>query len=415
MAKRILLAALITLVAVGLAVSAAGELHGRSWFDVTLDPDVGFTGMDYGLELAYTVRGFTFGADSLFVLPGQWVWQAFTAVGQLGGFSAHATALLGGDIAKSLYAETIMTFSMAEIDFALHAAQLSEYVHGGPADGAAIRVAGTVGSFGIVSVTEFGAQIEDDEFGGITIVHAATGRERHYLTDPRVVGEGFTGQKFTIDHFNFCCGEDITATVYIDSDGLDYISFGVEDLMVSNLRWLAIDVQLKFELQTKSLLVTPKLVLGDIAGFELYVGYTPTAGGMGVDAIDVNGIEVTCQIGPVTVRDVSLFAPCDLALTTERYGSRVLPIVDILASGMDYYPDYWEIFSISYAGPACCVGETNFLANVYFNDASTSLFDWAMTHVEAMMPFGDSLRFTFGMEVTQTGLEYLGFGFEVIW
>jgi hypothetical protein len=415
MTKRIVLLVLVGIVGVGLTVSASGELHGRSWFDVMLDPSVGFTGMDYGIELDYIVGGFTFSSDSLFVLPGQWVWQGFTAVGELGGFGAYATALLGGDIAKSLYAETIMTFSIAGIDFALHAAQLSEHVHGGPADGAALRVAGSVGSFGIVSVTEFGAQIEDNEFGGITIVHAATGRERHYLTDPRVVGEGFTGQKLTINHFVFCCGEDITATAYIDCDGLDYISFGVEDLMVSNLQWLAIDVQLKFELQTKSLLVTPKLVLGDIACFELYVGYTPTGGAVGVDTIDVNGLELVCQIGPVTVRDVSLFAPSDLALTTERYGSRVLPIVDILASGMDYYPDYWEMFSIAYAGPACCAGEYNFLANVYFDHNSTSLFDWAMTHIEAMMPFGESLVFTFGMEVTQTGLEYLSFGFEARW
>ncbi len=415
MKKRILIATLVAIVGIGLTVSAAGEMHGRSWFVVLLDPAVGFTGMDYGLDLSYTIGGFTFGADSLFVLPGQWIWQGFTAVGELGGFGAYATALLGGDIAKTLYAETIMTFSMAGIDFALHAAQLSEHVHGGPADGAALCVAGSVGSFGIVSVTEFGAQIEDDDFGGITIVHAATGRERHYLTDPRVVGEGFTGQKFTINHFDFCCGEEITMTTYITCAGLDYVSFGVEDLLIPNLPWLAVDAELKFELQTKSLMITPKLVLGDIACFQLYAGFTPTAGGMGVDTIDINGIELVCQIGPVTVRDVSLFAPCDLALTTELYGSRVLPIVDILAAGMDYYPDYWEMFSIAYAGPACCVGEYNFLANIYFDTDSTSLFDWAMTHIETMMPFGDSLAFTFGMEVTQTGLEYLGFGFAVTW
>ncbi|MCK5827638.1 hypothetical protein KAH43_03850 [Candidatus Bipolaricaulota bacterium] len=415
MTKRLLLALLIGIVSIGLTVSAAGTLHGRSWLDVTLDPDVGFTGMDYGLELAYTVGGFAFSTDSLFVLPGSWVWQGFTAVGQLGGFSAHASALLGGDIAKSLYAETIMTFSMAGIDFAFHAAQLSEHVHGGAADGAAIRAAGSVGAFGIVSVTEFGAQIEDDDFGGITIVHAATGRERHYATDPRVVGEGFTGQKFTINHFNFCCAEEITFTAYITCAGFDYASFGVEDLLIGNLPWLTLDAELKFELEAKSLLVTPKLVLGDIACFELYAALDNAANVLSIEGINLQGISLECQIGPVTVRDVSLFAPCDLALTTERHGSQVLPIVDILAQGMDYYPDYFEMFSIAYAGPACCEGEYNFLVNVYFDEDSTSLFDWAMTHVETMLPYGESLAFTFGMEVTADGLEYLGFGFEITW
>ena len=415
MTKRLLLMLLIGIVSIGLTVSAAGTLHGRSWLDVTLDPDVGFTGMDYGLELAYTVGGFTFSSDSLFVLPGQWVWQGFTAVGELGGFGAYATALLGGDIAKSLYAETIMTFSMAGIDFALHAAQLSEYVHGGAADGAALRMAGSVGAFGIVSVTEFGAQIEDDDFGGITIVHAATGRERHYVTDPRVVGEGFTGQKLTLSHFDFGCTEEITITVYFTCEGFDYASFGVEDLLIGNLPWLALDAELKFELQEKSLEITPKLVLGDIACFELYANLDNEVDVLSIDAIRFDGISLECQIGPVTVRDVSLFSPCDLALTTERYGSQVLPIADILAQGMDYYPDYFEMFSIAYAGPACCEGEYNFLANVYFSEDSTSLFDWAMTHIETMLPYGESLAFKFGMEATQTGLEYLGFGFEIAW
>ena len=82
---------------------------------------------------------------------------------------------------------------------------------------------------------------------------------------------------------------------------------------------------------------------------------------------------------------------------------------------MDYYPDYFEMFSIAYAGPVCCTGQHTFLANVYFDETSTSLFDWAMTHIEARMPFADSLSFTLGMEVTDDGLDYLGFGFEVTW
>ncbi len=413
MKKRILIAALVGIVTIGLTLSAAGTFSGRSWFEVTLDPNVGFTGMDFGIETVYTIGGFTLGADSLFVLPGQWVWQGFTVSGQMGAFSTQANILMGGAPADYLYAETIMNVSMVGIDFAFHAAQLSAAVHGGPANGVAIRMASSVADFDIISVTEFGAQIEDDDFGGISIVHAATGRERHYLTDPRVMGEGFTGQKFSLTHFDFCCSEEITTTLYITCDGFDYVSFRIEDLLITNLSRLTVDAELKFEMQTKSLLITPKLVLGDVACFELYVGFTPSVGAVGIDTINIDGISLECQIGPVTVRDVSLFAPYNLALTTERHGSVVMPIADILAKGIEYYPDYWEMFSIAYAGPACCVGEYNFLVNVYFDEDSTSLFDWAMTHVETMLPFGDS--FTFGMEVTPDGLDHLGFGFEVSW
>lgn len=415
MTKRIILVTLVGIVSIGLALSAAGTLSGRSWFDVTLDPDVGFTGMDLGLEIDYEIGAYTFRADSLFVLPGIWVWQGFTAAGQLGAFSTEANILFGGSTADYLYGETIMNVSLGGIDFSFHAAQLSSAVDGGAASGAAIRMAGSAGSFGIVGVTEFGAQIEDDDFDGISIVHAATGRERHYLTDPRVAGEGFTGQKFTLSHFDFCCSEEITMTVYFTCVGFDYISFGVEDLLISNLSWLAVDAELKFEMEEKSLALTPKLVLGDIACFDLYAALDNEVDALSIEAIKINGISLECQIGPVTVRDVSLFAPCDLALTTERYGSVVLPIADILAKGMDYYPDYWEMFSIAYAGAGCCEGEYNFLANVYFDEESTSLFDWAMTHIEATIPFGNSLALTLEMEVTQTGSDYLGFGFEATW
>ncbi len=415
MKKRILIALLVSIVSIGLAASAAGTLGGRSWFEVMLDPDVGFTGMDFGIELSYSVSGFTFAADSLFVLPGHWVWQGFTAVGQVGGFTAYATALLGGDLAASLYAETIMTFSMAGIDFEFHAAQLSDDVYGGPAEGAALRVFGTVGAFGITSVTELGAHIEDDDFDGITIVHTATGRQRHYATDPRVMGEGFTGQKLTIEHFNFCCEEQITATAYFDCEGFKYVNFGVEDLAIGNLPWLFVDAQLKFELQTKSLAITPRLALGDIACFELYAALSNKANPLSIGGIKINGFSLECQLGPVTVRDVTLLGGCDLGLTTESYGSQVLPIVEILDEGMDYYPDYFEMFSIAFAGPACCVGEYNFLANVYFSEDSTSLFDWAMMHVETMLPFGDSLAFTLCIEVSEDGFDHFGFGFEVTW
>jgi len=415
MTKRILIALLVGVVGIGLTVSAAGVLGGHSWFEVMIDPNAGFSEMDFGIELAYTLGGFTFTSDSLFVLPGQWVWQGFTAVGQLGGFTAYATALLGGSVAASLYAEVIMELSIAGVDLAFHAAQLSDNVHGGPAHGAALRVAGLVGLFDIVSVSEFGAQIEDDDFGGISIVHAATGRERHYVTDPRVLGGGFTGQKFIIEHFNFCCEEAITATAYFDCDGLDYVSFSIEDLLIGNLPWLAIDAELKFELQTKSLAITPKIVLGDILCFELYSTLDNKINVLSLDAIEIGGISLERKIGSVTVRDVTLFVLGDFGLTTERYGSVVMPIVDILTQGIDYYPDYFEMFSIAYTGNACCNGEYGFLANVYFDENSTSLFSWAMMHVEARIPFGDSLLFSFGMEVAEAGWQYLALGFEVTW
>jgi hypothetical protein len=186
------------------------------------------------------------------------------------------------------------------------------------------------------------------------------------------------------------------------------------DLQAEHLPWLLLDAELVFESQTKTLLVEPRLELGDFACIEVYgdlVLGSPTQ----FDGFRFTAIEVTCELGPVTVREVSLFAPCHVALTTEAYGSQLVYIDDALANGWEDYPDYWEMLSISFVGDACCEGEFSFLLNVYFDEDSTSLFDWAMTSVRAHLPLGEQLSFTLGFKATEAGAEYVAFGFDLSW
>ena len=253
MTKRILLIMLVGFVGIGLVSFADGAFSGSSWSGLVFDPDVGFTDIDLGLEATYVIGDVAFSADSLVTLRGQWIWQGFAATGEVGAFHAQVHVLFSGSAAAYLYGEIILNASIAGVDFAFYSAQLADTVYGGAADGFAIQAAGSVGSFGMVSVTEVGAQIEDDDFTGISIVHTSTGRERHYMTNPCVVGQGFTGQKFTLSHFDFGCSEEITVTVYFTCDGFDYARVSVEGLTISNLAWLVIDAELKFELEEKSL------------------------------------------------------------------------------------------------------------------------------------------------------------------
>ena len=409
-------ALLVTLALVGLAFSvlAASTLSGTSWLDVIINPQVGFDDMSFGTEIVYGFEGLTITSDTLYVLPNMWVWQGFGAVGSFGLFGMEANVLFG-ETAQHLYTEAILTLTIAGIDVEFHSAQLGAGVFGGPADGWAIRASADLGIFTFTSDTEFGAQIEDSAYSGITIYHAATGLMRHYATDPRVPGQNFTGQKFTISTLKFCCSDTITATLYMSCDGFEYLSLAATDILVPTLPWLTLDVELVYELQTKTLTLTPGLDLGDILCFDLYADLIYGATIRDISGIQITGLEIVCQLGSVTLRDVALFGPTR-GITTEAYGSLVLPVADILASGMDYYPDYWQMLSIVYGDvDDCCGGTISFIANTYFDDTASSLFEVALFHLEATIPYGEALWYTFGLEAKPTGIDWMKLGFGVNW
>jgi hypothetical protein len=342
------------------------------------------------------------------------VWQGFSAVGRFGPYALATNALFGPSTTDYLYAEAIVELSLVGIHLAWHAAQLSDAVLGGPADGWAVRIAGSVGPLDLVSISEFGARIEDDEFDGITIVHAATGLERHYATDPVVPGRGFTGEKLSVRGLSFGC-VDLDATLYLTSTGFESVSLGASGIEVGGLSWLTFDVELTFEPQTKSLAVTPRLSLAEAACVALYAELDWDAASASIDGIGLYGIELIGRFGPVTVRDVAVFDLDRYAITSEAYGSVVERLIDAIEDGHDVYPDYWELLSIAYRGAGCCGETTSFLVDVYFDEASSGLFDWAMTYVEATIPFADALSFTLRMELRPAGVDSLAFGVEVRW
>jgi hypothetical protein len=352
-------------------------------------------------------------------MPADWVWQGFTATWNQIPFDVYGHMLFGGTTADYLYSEWIAEFLFGALFVEFHGAYLGSVVLGGPAAGWAVRASGMMGPFDLTSVTEFSAHIEDDDFAGITIVHALTGLERHYSTDPRPYSTdgcapSFTGQKLTVGLFDICNCAEIEAELYITCDGFSYASLSAADIATPQVPWLAMDAELVFELETKTLTVAPRLELGDILCFTLY-GELDLVSSTQIGGFVFPALELVCELGPVTIREVSLFDLCAMALTTEAYGSRVVDIADALANGWDYYPDYWEMLSIAYGGDACCEGEFTFLLNVYFDEASASLFDWAMTYARVHITMGEQLGFTFAMKATEAGAEYIAFGMDFSW
>jgi len=413
-----------TLVVVAVVLSivlftlVASPLSGTWEANLAIDPSpFSFTELSSTFVVDYTVGGFTGTSNSELSLAG-FIWQGFGVTGTLGAFTIHGDLLFGASTADFIYDQVIVTTSIAGIDVGLYWAQLSDVVLGGPADGSVLRMAGNIGDIDIVSYFELSAQVEDkddDSFNGITIYHAATGAHKHYVTNPLVVGQEFTGEKTVVSGWSFGCVEDIATTLYITCHGFDYIKFALTGIE-TGIDWLNFDVDLMFQLQTKTLVLTPTINLGESTCINVYAELlTDPAVMTSITGIGIYGLGFTTIFGNVTVRDLSVFNTGCYAITTQEYGSVIEDKADALEYGHDFYPDYWEMFSIKVTGDGCCGGSYTFLANTYFNKNVTSLFDWGMTHIEATIPINSSLFLTTEVEVDTAGVDHFGFGAEASW
>ena len=429
MTKRILVTTMIIMTLIGLTLLGAGPLSGSWTSGVTFRPNGDFYQFIRSLEsllvVDYTTTGFAATSTSQFMLLG-YIWQEFGAVGTLGAFGFQTDFLFGPSTANYIYAQFIASLSIAGMDLGLYVAQLSDAVLGGGADGAAIRLAGSVGAIDVVSITEMGAKIADADFDGITIVHAGSGLERSYVTDPVVFGQGFTGEKVTVSGLSFGCVNDITTTLYITCAGFDFIKFEVDEI-ASGLSWLTLDLDLTFQTTVKTIGLTPALVLGEALCIDVYaevltdapVGTNTTNtiydAYNSITGIGIYGLGFSYSWDGITIKELTVFDTGRYAITTPEYGSVLEEIVEAIEDGHEYYDLYWELFSIEVENDGCCGGTNRFLANTYFNKNETALFGWGMTHLEAEMAINSTISFSTKLEVSTAGADYLGFGVEVSW
>lgn len=433
MTKRMIVVAVVATALFGLTLLAAGPFSG-SWSNEVLI-EVGanlFKSFDSVLHLDYSFGGLVATSESEIYLAGGFVWQGFGMSGQLGAFNLQTDVLFGPSTSDFIYSQAIVTMSLAGVDLGFYFAQLSDAVLGGPASGVAFRLAGSVGAIDVVSVTEFGARIQDDDVDGITIYHAATGLYKSYVTNPIVLvtsdstcttggNKGFTGEKVSLSGLSFGCVEDIETTLYMTQDGFDSFTVDLTGIDIG-IAWLALDFELVFTLDTKSWSMTPTFVVGESICIDTYIevltdapDHTLYDSFTSITGIAVYGFGLVCSWNGVTVKDLTVLDTSSYVITTPEYGSVIEEIATALDEGHAIYSDYWEMLSIEVTRPGCCGGDFTFLANTYFSKTATSLFGWGMTYVETKVPFGSSLFLSGSLAIEAAGLEHIGFGVEVNW
>jgi hypothetical protein len=419
MAERIPIVAIVMIALVGFAVLAAGPFSGSWSSEMRFEPEaaLSFASLDSMLTLRYALGPFRSTSESDWRLWG-FIWQGFGLTGTLGGFDVQADVLFGPSTGEFLYVQGIVTASIAGLDVGGYWASLSDAVLGGPAAGGALRLAGSVGRLDWVGITEFGARIKDDDFDGLQIVHAATGLYRSYDTFPisggSSCGGGWTGEKLSLSGWGFGCVEDVAATLYMSCvNGWEWIRLDVEGIDIG-LSWLSIDSALTFELQTKSLVFTPTLVVGKSVCVDVYVDVRADAF-PSIDGIGLYGLGIVGSWDGVTVKELAVLDTGRYAITTPEHGSAIESIADAVEAGHDFYSDYWELLSIDVRRDGCCGGIDRFVVNSYFDRDAGGLLGWGMTSVEGEVAISSTLLLTGTLEVDTSGVDHVGLGFEVGW
>ena len=360
------------------------------------------------LEVEYRAGSFLAASRSEFQRFG-FLWQEFNGCGRLGAFDLRADILFGAATGDYLYAQAIGKMALGGVDMGIYFAHLGDAVYGGPADGCAIRLAASLGALDVISITELGARIADRDFDGITIVHAATGLSRTYVTDPVVAGQGFTGQKVTVGGLGFGCIEEIETTLYITCKGFDFASFELSGIE-SGISWLTFDLGVTFQTASKTVLLTPALVIGEPLCIAPYFDLSAS-----LESCILGGLDITYSWNGVTFRDVTALGTGRFVITTPEYGSMIEMTADAVERGHEFYADYWELLSIEIDGEACCGGRYTLLLNTYFEDGADKLLGWGMTYVEGSIGLTAGTTLSLSLTVDTSGLDSLAVGFDLRW
>jgi len=390
-------------------IGIAGGLQGELGAELSLLP---YLSLDSSLELS---RGFGAGTVSSFTQfsLGTWVWQEFSGMGSFGPFSWEAHLLFGPSTVDFLYDEAILRTSFAGLELGLYAAQLSDAVLGGPADGAALMVSGELGEMELKSVTEFGATPEE-----IEIFHAGTGLSRTYTTDPRVPGSGLTGEKLSLKGAPLCCGLSSRAELYWTKEqGFEHLKFSLEGVGLWSCPEITADIEVTFELQTKSAVITPEVEVPDVEGcFAPYLSVVTDNKGLNpeIEGITVSALELECDLRNIHFKDLTVLDRCYWAISTEEYRSELVERWCANEEGIQYYTDYWELLSVEAKGPGCCGSEWRALFNTYFGEEGP-LFGWGMSHLKLSIPLGEAISSELLLDVSASGVEELSIKLSLAW
>jgi len=201
----------------------------------------------------------------------------------------------------------------------------------------------------------------------------------------------FQGIDLSID-FPFCCA-NVSSEVSFSKDGFRELGVSVSDIEIEHLPWMSIDADLTFEMDEKTLELSPSFDFGSFACIDLYIE-VQTASTMQISSITIYGIGLKCDIGEVSFEVLSYLD-----------GTHLLK------------SKYWEMVALSFDSDADCCGPFSGDVAVYFLQGGAMLFDVAYFEGSFSVVINQSLTLdmTLARDLEAGGLDKLACGFVLSW
>jgi hypothetical protein len=332
---------------VGLAVASSAQILNGSWnTTVAITPSPAALTIDSSFIVSYQVSGWSFTSDTVIDETG-WTDQRFDVSGILG------TVTLG-----------------SSLDFApTPSASFTRWT-----TAASVTLGGTL-FYGVFTLTPGNALLAISASGSLGDVTIGSSLTFGNLAPVGVCDFNWQGVTVTLG-FPFCCA-DVKSAITFDCTGFDKATLKVEDIAIPALAWVTIDALLTFEVQTKSLVLTPTFDFGIEPCFSVYLGMG-SGQGLVLSDITIDGIGLSCTLDGV-------------AFTGQSYwGSGTKPS---LLSGTPY----WEAYQVATTNEGCC-GPFDFDVTVYFAQGGLQLFD--VSKIVANMSIQIATQFTFSTGAT---------------
>jgi len=348
--------------------SGAQQLSGEWETRVTADPSQpSFAdALDFTTDLTvnYEVGGWTFTSTTRFDDDG-WADQTFAAGGVLGSFTFSSTANFdpsgafeGLDIATGIALAGIafdLDFDWFDYDIEL-----------------------TIGGRGTTGLVDIDIDVT---FGG----------------DDNDVCDLNWAELQVEASYAFCCGE-IRSTIEFDCDGFEHITFEVQRITIPNLSWFTLSALIRFELETKSLVISPTFDFGADLCFEVYASQDVTGGTAPGEVLIlgdfyISGLKLECEFADITFTGISFWG---------NQGSKPSQL-----------GSYWEMYEIESNTEGCC-GPFGFDVAIVFDEASTNLADIAWLSGSLSYQLVEQVTFDAGVEFdVGSGVDEWYIGFEV--
>lgn len=381
--KRALVLSLICVL--GLAFTGfAASLTGSWDTDVTIDPtqtsfDLAI-GLTSKLTVNYIVGDWTFTSITALTDAG-WSDQDFNASGVLGAFSISTALDLNPDATFGDLDVTVgvtiagVTFGW-DLDLADNDLKL------------VLTASGVAGDVTIAGALTFGG--DDNDVCDLPWVSAD-------------IDLGFA----------FCCVDLSVDIDFTCASGFDSVTFAFGGLVVPNLPWLTVDGYIIFDLDDgKTVNISPAIDFGMDVCFDFYwsIDEDGNANGFTIDGINLDGIELTCEIGGVAFTGITYWGP---AIVDTDYDTVADSFPGILTP---YGTQYFEGYQIYTTDDACC-GPFDFTLGVFFQENLTDqLFDVDLFVAEVGLQVAPQFKFDMGLTIDAGGgfTEWV-IGFLVTW